>query len=147
MASPDNKPVITLTVTIDIPLERAVNCIVGGLENGYSSWLRSFRPTKDPETVAAIESIRNTHAGQIWYSVEDFWRLGGRVTMIYDGPEEDEGEGQTTATVDLLGLSLALNRMNRVAPRHFSDLVAENDDAVTHDVFMQFLVFEEIIYG
>lgn len=32
-------------------------------------------------------------------------------------------------------------------PRHFGDLVSENDDADTHDVFIQHVLFGEVIYG
>ena len=137
-------PVVHLQVTIDVPLSTAVNAVVGAMEGGYSPWIHSFHPTKDPESIAAIAAKPE---GEIWYSSETFWRLGGRAVLTYDGPEEEEGEGESSHTVDLLGLSLALNRMNKVAPRHFADLVGENDDAITHDVFMQMTVFEEIIYG
>lgn len=32
-------------------------------------------------------------------------------------------------------------------PVHFDDLLGESDDAITHDVFMQHVIFGEIIYG
>jgi hypothetical protein len=32
-------------------------------------------------------------------------------------------------------------------PRHFADLVNENDDADTGDAFVQCCVFGEVIYG
>jgi hypothetical protein len=32
-------------------------------------------------------------------------------------------------------------------PRHYADLVEENDDAITGDVFLQLAVFGELIYG
>jgi hypothetical protein len=31
--------------------------------------------------------------------------------------------------------------------RHFADLVSENDDADTHDVFLQCALFGEVVYG
>lgn len=33
------------------------------------------------------------------------------------------------------------------SPRHFGDLLSENDDAATHDVFIQHVLFSEVIYG
>ena len=32
-------------------------------------------------------------------------------------------------------------------PRHFSNFISENDDAITADVFLQCVVFGEVIYG
>jgi hypothetical protein len=32
-------------------------------------------------------------------------------------------------------------------PRHFADLVGEDDDAITGDVWLQLAVFGEVIYG
>lgn len=134
-----------LTVQIDVPLERAINCIIGGLEGGYSPWLHGFTP---------VETIQNRYildlpdlTRTIWYAREAYWMNGGAAVMIYDLPEHPEGAGNGITTIGLSEIKVALVRMSLKASHHFADLLAENDDAITHDVFMQMLVFEEIIYG
>jgi hypothetical protein len=37
--------------------------------------------------------------------------------------------------------------MAREYGRHFSDMIAENDDATTADVFLQCCLFGELVYG
>lgn len=41
----------------------------------------------------------------------------------------------------------ALRIMAEKYPKHFGDLIAENEDAGTGDVFLQCCVFGEVIYG
>ena len=38
-------------------------------------------------------------------------------------------------------------RFRKLAPKHFADAIAENDDAITGDVFLQILAFNDIVYG
>lgn len=41
----------------------------------------------------------------------------------------------------------ALREMHKHYPRHYSDMVNENEDADTGDVLLQLMVFNEVIYG
>ena len=49
--------------------------------------------------------------------------------------------------VDNEAVEAGLAIMARKYPRHFLDLALEQDDAATHDVLLQYVVFGEIIYG
>lgn len=137
---------ITIPVTFDIPLERVVNCIVGFIENGYSPWAHAFLSNDDPTTVAALSSSKDEER-TIWYARERFWQDKGSAHLRYDRAEDGEGEGKGSMNIGLVDLQRGLATMAEKAPDHFADLVRENDDAVTHDVFMQMVVFQEIIYG
>jgi hypothetical protein len=137
-------PVATLKVEIDIPMERVVNCIVGFCESPYSPWAQSFLPPEKCESL--IENTREVEKG-IWYSTETYWTAGGLASLTYDDPSEPEGTFGASKTIGKPELVAGLTAMAQKAPRHFADLVNENDDAITHDVFMQMVVFGEIIYG
>lgn len=59
-------------------------------------------------------------------------------------------------TVDEPGRAWFLNRitlesgmslMAQKHPRHFADVVSENEDANTGDIFLQLCLFEELVYG
>ena len=89
---------------------------------------------------------------------EDKWAKGllhGKGVMVYDLYDEDaedfdgEGEFPDTAkhhlTIDNVERGLEL--MRDQYPRHFADLVGEDDDLVTGDVWLQLAVFGEVIYG
>lgn len=138
--------ILTVRAEVEVPMERIVNCIVGALEGGYSPWLHSFIHADLPSDPPLRDSFDETDP-VIWYAREKFWTLGGKASLVYDTPTDDEGAGTGQATVGLIALRNGLNIMASKAPRHFADLVAENDDAVTHDVFMQMVVLGDIVYS
>lgn len=136
---------VTVKVEIEVPLERIVNCIVGFCESPYSPWAKSFLPTQSAEGL--LEQLPEAEPG-IWYSTETYWRNAeGKASLTYDDPNEPEGTFGASVTIGLTALTNGLNIMATKAPSHFADLIKENDDAITHDVFMQMVVFGEIIYG
>ena len=89
---------------------------------------------------------------------EDKWAtalLKGKGVVVYDLYDEDaedfdgEGEFPDTAkhplTIDDVRKGLEL--MRDEYPHHFADLVGEEDDLITGDVFLKLAVFGEVIYG
>lgn len=132
---------LKITAHVDVVFERIINCIIGALEGGYSGWLHSFLPDDRDVGKDAAEK------GTIWYARESFWLGGGWATATYDLATRPEGNGAGKMVINREALETGLNRMAKVAPRHFADLVNENDDAITHDVFMQMVILGEIVYG
>ncbi len=49
--------------------------------------------------------------------------------------------------LDLQSIQDGLQLMADKHIRHFSDFIAENDDAITGDVFLQCCLFKDVIYG
>lgn len=136
------KPQIMVPVEID--MDKVTNAIVGFVENGYSPWASNFRKQESKETIIA-DGQRPKES--IWYSERQFWELGGIAIFDYDRPEDPEGSMLGSFVMGTAELTEGLRKMANVAPQHFADLLNENDDAVTHDVFVQCVVFGEIIYG
>lgn len=133
--------------TVEVPLERVVNAIIGALEGGYSPWMHAFVRSDTPATVKALAASKDPTDPTIWYAREGFWRAGGQAQITFDRETDEEGEGGGTMTVGYLDFVRGLSLMASKAPKHFADLVAENDDAITHDVFMQMVVLGDIVYG
>lgn len=86
--------------------------------------------------------------------LEDKWAvalLQGRGLVVYDRYEEEselnEGEEPKKYRVKLADVRRGLEKMRDEHPRHWADLVEENDDAITGDVWLQLTVFNELIYG
>ena len=50
-------------------------------------------------------------------------------------------------TVDYSWVKRAIETMKTKYPRHYKDVIEENADATTGDVFLQLIVFNEVIYG
>lgn len=90
---------------------------------------------------------------------EDKWAEGllhGKGVMVYDCYDEDLpfiiadiSEFPKTAKhhITLEDVKKGLELMRDQYPRHYADLVEENDDLITGDVWLQLTVFQEVIYG
>lgn len=132
-----NKNVITITAPIEVPAERVANCFIGGMESGYSPWFGGVLAKSGTFSPAGI-----------WYAEAEFFANPFTITVKYDSGEDDEGSfaSQKVITNADLPKALALMAQGTYAT-HFGDLMSERDDAETHDVFMQFLILGEVIYG
>jgi len=126
------QPRISISATVG--WDEITNAIVGAFEGGSNDWLNQIEYVYEPAGVS----------GNPLYAEDQFWAKGGTMTLIYDHPTE---EGSGTKSIGLLEVKAGLRSMAEKAPRHFADLLNENDDAITHDVFMQHIVFGEVIYG
>jgi hypothetical protein len=86
---------------------------------------------------------------------EDKWAKAlmlGKGVVVYDQyviedaeTEEEKAEARHEITLDNVKKGLEL--MRDQYPRHYADLMEENDDAITGDVFLQLATFGELIYG
>lgn len=86
--------------------------------------------------------------------IEDKWAavlINGGTLVVYDEYEMDselnEGEEPTKHYLTLKDVRKGLRLMKKEYPYHYVDLVEENDDAITGDVWLQLAVFGELIYG
>ena len=89
---------------------------------------------------------------------EDKWAkalMEGKGVIVYDLYDEDEedfdGEGEFPESakhrITIADVEKGLKLMQEQYPRHYADLVEEEDDAITGDVWLQLAVFGELIYG
>lgn len=74
------------------------------------------------------------------------------VCDLYDDDAEDfDGNGKFPESakhrITMDNVRKGLELMRDDYPRHYADLVEENDDAITGDVWLQLAVFGDIIYG
>jgi len=86
---------------------------------------------------------------------EDKWAkalLEGKGVVVYDcyaldeaETEEEKAEARHEITIDDVEIGLGL--MRALYPRHYADLMEENDDLITGDIFLQLTVFRDVIYG
>lgn len=134
-------PPIAISTEVTVPLERITNSLIGALEGGSTYWLREIEYVEGSATGTDYERPH--------YADEHFWNDGGRAKLTYDNPEqseEDDGD-QVSKEVGMAEFKVGLATMAAKCPRHFGDLVAENDDTITHDVFIQCVLFGDVVYG
>jgi len=81
--------------------------------------------------------------GKAWPCREDIWveilRIGGTLTLI-DG----ENEGHYNSTISLNDVH---ERVEKSPLKHLMDMINENDDAITADVILQTVFFNDVIFG
>lgn len=128
----DDVPRIALTAKVD--WDKIVNAIIGAFEGGSTYWLRTADYVYQPDDVQ----------GNPLYAETDFWAKGGKMKLTFDDPE---GDDLATKEISIDEIRKGLRSMATKDPRHFGDLLSENDDAATHDVFVQHVLFGEVIYG
>lgn len=88
-----------------------------------------------------------------WYMIEE---KSDPEVSIYDLPftnkgfiviSDQENKKKKKYTLDKAALQFGLEVMSSKYQQHFSDVIDENDDATTGDVFLQCCLFGEVIYG
>ena len=86
--------------------------------------------------------------------LEDKWAailINGGTLLVNDYSDCDnelyEDDNPTQHELTLKGVRKGLRLMKKEYPSHYADLVEENDDAETGDIWLQLAVFGEVIYG
>lgn len=105
--------------------ELLADLVVTAFEGGSNYWCRT------------AVSAKPTTGTDLWYASLEFYADPGWEIIITPG---DNPLNQTTATEALL-------MMHDNYPRHYSDVVTDNMDADTADVFLQCAVFGDVVYG
>lgn len=132
----DNQPP-TVAITATVDWDKITNAIIGAFEGGSTYWLREVDYVYRPPYIS----------GNPLYAENEFWAKGGKMSLTYDNPDEPGDSEKATKVVGLIEIRKGLRSMAAKSYRHFDDLLSENDDAITHDVFIQHVLFGEVIYG
>lgn len=128
-------PGATAMVSFPVPLSFAVNAVIGAIEGGSKYWIDSFDYGDNPNLPKYSAPA---------YADEKFWTDGNKLSFAWESATD---EGLDAKDIGLDDLTRGLSLMAEKAPRHFGDLIAENDDAETHDVYIQMVLLGEIVFG
>src|ERR1700730_15969672 len=120
----------SLQLTIEgITYRKITDQIVAAIEGGVGYWMNEFKPV---DRIATKVSP--------WYDDEKIWAGDFKIRV---GVDEDEKEYFMTPQSMKEGLQwLADNHLWRI-----EQMVKENGDAETGDVFLQACIFKDIVYG
>lgn len=124
-------PVITITTTVNVPVQRIADMMVGAIEGGSTYWCQSVR---------LIEPAKRSWSERPWYAASEVY-IDPTVRICI---ETDEGDSHY---VGADSFRAALELMCAKYGNHFRDLVGETDDAITADVFLQLVALGDIVYG
>ena len=112
-----------------IDAQRIADTLVSALEGGTGYWCQIDNEKGPNYNSKTCDRIAAGHA---------------HLLIIEDCGEGDEPK---THKLDRCALDLGLRIMADKYPKHFADIVNENDDAETGDVLLQCALLGEIVYG
>jgi len=125
------------TVTITVSDRTIADLLCSAIEGGSNYWIgnmsprpgkRAVKPWGDDYTPSYIEAPFS----------------GSLVIMVSD---EDDERSNNTYTLNRARLKQGLQIMAEDYPEAFSEVLADNMDATTGDMFLQCCLFNEVVYG
>ena len=112
--------------------------VANTLWHAFTGEIAWFRITETvPPRNLSFRSIDQISPGIVDYPLNE----GGLVRMVSTGPKGENFE----LRLDLIAGGLEV--LATYYPRHFADLVNENADPITADVFLQCCLFGELLYS
>ena len=124
--------------TIEVPVQKVQDNLCSAFEGGSNYWytITEFvKPTSMPH--------RSDEEGKVVYKHLDYPVNPGGALMIGDA----EDPARKPVRLDVAAIQKGLDVMAEKFPRHFSNMMDENGDAITGDVLLQCCVFGDVIYG
>lgn len=116
---------------VEVTNDMIENLIVNSMEGGSNYWMEWISvPLKE-----GFKWDSDNYAMQI---------INGEVELkIYDTEEPEEFLG----ILNIKTIEKGLSEMSQQYPEDFNNIINENDDAETADIFMQLAIMGEIVYG
>jgi hypothetical protein len=127
-----------VTTEVEIPIERVADMLCCAFEGGSNYWYH-IKVKKAPEqfTFRYMPDLMEKPT-----SYTDFPTNEGGYLIV-----GDDEESMPDGMLDLGTIRTGLEVMADKYARHFQDLLNENDDADTGDVFLQCCLYGEVIFG
>lgn len=135
-----------IKVEIEVEPQRLCDLLVGVFDLGacnYWVYKVDYEMPEDPDWSWCTPSEREDWEGSRKVYVAAM--CGGHIDWVLLNDDEN-GPGETVRT-GRKELIKGVKVMAEKYPHHFSNLVNDNDDAETSDVFAQCCVLGEIVYG
>lgn len=126
-------------VPVTISRESVRDLLIGAFEGGSNYWYIIHEFNKPPSM--PFRYADDTVFRHVDYPMNE----GGSLIIRTD--DDSEVNGKTEWTLDLVTIEAGLKLFAEKGKQHFADFLAENDDAFTSDVFLQFCLFGEIIFS
>lgn len=118
----------SVTTTSTLSTDRIASLLVGAIEGGSNYWYQLESYTKTPDGYLDYHGVA----------------AGSAAWIVTDREEEDDEE---KFTLDREAMQRGLKAMADKYPGHMRNLLEDNDDAITSDVFLQCSLFGEIVFG
>jgi len=134
MINPTNRT-LKIKTTVDVPISRVQDMLCCAFEGGSNYWYTIEKFHEPREFPNQFDKPFNGGKPEIFRHI-DFPTNPGGYLIVSDAqdPASDEPRKEK---LDLEACERGLQVMAEKYPRHFSNMMTENDDAETGDVFLQ----------
>jgi hypothetical protein len=134
-----------VTTPVEFSEDRIASLIISAFEGGSNYWYlidfdKSVKPSDENLWTFPEDDCLND-GETVYRHVQWPMSEGGRLFVTNKFEDEEEG------FLDRESIQKGLQVMAEKYPKHFADLIAENDDAGTGDVFLQCALFGTVVYG
>jgi len=124
----------TIPVIVDVPEDTIDSLLTSAFEGGSNYWYRVEKKISGKEDKAAGCQYLGDYV------------LKGHGLIISDFYGAEKGD-RVEKTLDREAVCRGLKIMADKYPHHFKDMMNDDGDATTGDVFLQCCLYGEIIYG
>jgi hypothetical protein len=133
---------VVTEISVKVPITKQLisDLLCSAFEGGSNYWYCI------DEFIAPTEMSWQTDPEQVFQHL-DYPLNDGGALIISDKEDDEPVKGKKTYRLDLESITKGLQVMAEKCPRHFADMVSEDFDATTGDVFLQCCLFGEVIYG
>ena len=131
---------LTITPKHNISFSQIETLLCSAFEGGSNYWYQIDGYHKP-------DNFDNSTEGNVSFMHISFPlnKNGFLLIIVKDGVDEEQKGKEYT--LNLAKIEQGLKIMSEKYPRHFNDILDENDDAITADVFLQSCLFGEVFYG
>jgi hypothetical protein len=126
----------TVTITKTLSPSKIADQVITAIEGGISYWC---------DKTDVLEPDRSTLKERPWYADPKLY--AGPFKILFREEEEHKLGAGRDQYLTPENVQSGLNVMSEKYHDHFRDLVDENGDATTADVFIQCCLFGELVYG
>lgn len=143
---------MSIKIETEISDEQIRGLLCTAFEGGANYWYTDL--TYDLPKGISFEEFREGGArqpkGHYWHWCQLIPLVEGCALVLRDKIDDDFDEEDESTAVHRItreDIEKGMKLFAKKYPSHFSDFLNENDDAITGDVFLQCVVFGEVLYG
>ncbi len=125
----------SFTTEVEIDPQMVADLMVTAIEGGSNYWVGS---------ITLKDNDGHPNHGQPWYSDSALYERAFHIE-VYE--MDDMGALTEVHYISQHSMQVGLNAMASKAPGHFANVVSDQWDAETADVFLQYVVLGDIVYG
>jgi len=125
-------------ITIKISPQRIADLMVSAIEGNHMTraWCAGV----------FVRGSKEKTAADLWYAEPSFYE--GEFTIEVQEVKDEQRPGTITKhRVNQEDFAKGFSLMAKNYGRHFGDFMAENDDNITADVFLQCVALRDVVYG